>query len=969
MFWKKKPQLKLVEEKVVPGQNMVQQLFPWDIRENGILVTCAGKLNKNKKSLAVFIRLTEPDSTLLDYVGRYQETIQPLNSYFALEDSVGTGQQLQIIRYVKPSFSNAIIQESVKVSRQHGTLASRIMAEHTEQWQEQGLVPDVHTYACLNMDLEAPWITHADLRKQEKQLLKRARAMVIAFGQAGYGCTLLQEKQEVMQVLWEYFNPQLSLTCPAPEPKTVPSSQFNDASLKHTPALAGDSLRKQLCTSPYEFQAEYMYGDGLYRAFLVLSALPKKSLSGFEQLYRLDLDMVISQFWSMVGIRDIAGELERSQGWANELQKDFGDRVANTGLEKGIDNIQELRDAVGEASNLVKYKLMICVRAKTIEELDEAVSRVEACIAGVDGAVLYREKEVTRIKRCFLECAPGVPQLRVDYNDGKSHILLTDRAVWFLPRYGIPNSDPYTAEIAHSLAWSQDGTLVRKNHWGQTAGNIVVGFGLPGTGKSWDLKTTCMQLAPHYKDGGVRIWTVDNNGPLTSFDFINRMNGGKIVRFSDDLPVSLPTFDITGDKPTSGERRYLVKSVWLDIHGENAPPMPMAFGSVLSTAITCMYRDNPQPNYDDLVEVLRAWTVDTKYEQYRQDLNYWATSLEQFCSGSYLSKIKEIPDHPDGDFYDFFGRRDGLRLGDLADVPIVSWNLEGLTDAFLRQKVGLLLTKMMLSFGRLLGLRSAKEGKPYSLEVLVDEGWETLNIDGGDFLNQINRRHRHIRTRLYFFTQNSDDLKGEVGRVILNNASHWKLFSTGKNPKEEANSLGLSFVEARRCSELQRVRGVYGQFLYRRKLDNSAIQSHILLNVMPVSSSGSWIAAITGDRDECVLREMLLRQLGAESVLEATEEQCHIVFEVMGKVWPQGLPISSEDTGKRSKEEGWPLAMEMLEAHQANRSTRQMLEKEAQTIREILRKKPRRETDLNGTNGHHSSHAQKVTWVKEGDFR
>ncbi len=963
MFWKRKEPAFI--EKEVRGQNMVQALYPWEIRENGLLVTSAGKEKKFHKSLVATISLIEPDSTLLDYLGRFQQTIIPLKSFFALEESVGTGQQLQILRYTKPCFSNPIVNKSIEVARKHGSLASRIQAEHTEQWQQEGHVPEVSTYALLNMELEGPWIKRSELKKKEKQLLKRAKDMVRAFAAAGYTCKLLTERQPVMNLLWEYFNPTRALTCPAPEPIGVPQHQFNDASLKHTPALAPDSLRKQLVTSPYEFRRDYVYGDNLYRAFLVLDSLPKRALSGFEELYKLDLDLVISQFWNMVGIRTIAQELEQVGVWADELRKDFGDRVANTKLEKDIENIEELRDNLTESDNLIKYKLMVCVRAKSVEELDEAVSKVEATVAGIDGATLYREKEVTRLKRCFLECGPGVPQLSVDYQDGKSHVLRTDRAAWFLPRYGVPKSDAYTPGIAHTLAWSTKGTLVRKNHWGATAGNIVVGVGLPGTGKSWNQKTICMQLAAHHEDSGVRIWTIDNNGPLTSFDFINRMNGGKIVRFSDDLAVSLPTFDILGDKPTSGERRYLVKSVWLDINGENAEAMPMAYGSVLSSAITCMYKVSTQPNYDDLVEILREWAQDQKYEQYRKELNLWATSLEQFCSGAYLSKIKEIPHHPDGDYYDFFGRKEGLRLAALEDVPMVSWNLEGLADEFLKKKVGLLLTKMMLSFGRLLGLRSSREGKPYSLEVLVDEGWETLNIDGGEFLNQINRRHRHIRTRLYFFTQQASDLTGEVGIVVLKNASHWMVFSTGQDTTEEAKSLGLSPVEIQRCSELKRVPGVYGEYLYRRKLDNSAIESHILLNVLPVSDKGSWLPAITGDRNECILREALLRQLGAESLLEASQEDCEIVFDVMGKIWPRGLPGSSDDTEKLSKDEGWAIAVKMLEEHQTRQKTRHFLDQEEEVIIGLLEAKKAKRKSFRKRNGPIGN--QEARWSQIGE--
>jgi energy-coupling factor transporter ATP-binding protein EcfA2 len=954
MFWKKlglkqetkKPTQKLSqksakgheaidEEKMMRGHNMVTQLFPWEVRDDGILVTCAGKEHKFKKTISVIIRVWEPDCSLSDYGDRHLFNIKPIEVLMRTEESVGKKQQLQIVRFSKPAFENALINETLSTVQENNSVANQIFVEHAKIWQKSGNVPDIRTFLILSFDFADAWIEEEKFHKQVRLLKNRANRLALAFSDAQYRCEILKEPQAVMQMLWEYFNPVKSVTIPAPTPRPVPKGgQFNEASVKRDPALTPDSLRKQLVTSPYEFGRDWVFGDGMYRAFLYLGCLPKQSLSGFAPLYQLDLDLVITQYWSMEGINDIAGELEKSQLWGDELRKDFGDRMSNSKLQKDIDNIEELKDAVTEAENLLKFKFMVCVQSKTLQDLEEGVSKVESCIAGIEGATMYREMEPTRLKRCLLESAPGCPKLRVDYSDGRAHVLQTNRAVWFLPRYGTPPSDGLSKGTAFSTAWATNGNLVRKIHWGKTAGNIVLGFGTPGTGKSWYLKMMAMTLSLHVESCGVRIWSIDNNAALTSFDFINKMLGGEIIRFSDEKPVSLPTFDIAGDKPTSEERRYLVASIWLDIYGESAPALDPAFGSVLSSAITQMYKLGSKPNYDNLVQILREWAMDSKYRQYRQSLIYAATSLERFCTGEYLSFIKEIPDHPNGDYYEFFGQTEGLRLHDLIDVPIVSWNLEGLGDGFLRKKVGLLLKKMMMSFGRLLGQRSSNEGRPFSLEVLIDEGWETLAIDGGDFLNQINRRHRHIRSRLYFFTQNSEDLRKDVGIIIRNNASHWIILSTGRRAEDEMELLGLTQVEAERCAELRRVKNVYGEFLYRRKLDNSAIESQLLLNVMPCTDDGSWIAALTGDREECNVREMILHELGAQSLLSAQQWQCQLAFEVMGKVWPRGLPHDGEKD-RLTRDEGWPIAQKLIQEKLARQVIARDLSERERSINEF----------------------------------
>lgn len=910
---------------------MAKYLPWWDIKDNGYIVAAD---RGARKTLVAVVRLDEPDTLLMDIGQVFASTIVPLDVHFRTEDAIGVGQQLQILRQVSyPTDGHPVVEGSVDFPSPNVEEAARILREFVCNRQRQGAMPIVHTHLFLSYDFDKRFIQASERREAENELAKRLENLGAAFDRAGYGFERVKDPRVVMEVLWRYCKPKTSQRVAAPWPKSeLAHGQLADFTLRRHPELALDSIRRQLSDS-YAFSYNHCTGDDTVQALLSLATLPDSARSGFAPLFLLASaghDMVISQCWRNDGKKRIGDELEKRQFLAEDLMRSFGDRVSNSGLGSTVEGIEKLRRDITEATNIIRYCLTIRVQAEIPEcgpnpedpktpqqaygqamaELERAVAAVTNAGNSAAGATFHREKFAGRVQRAWLCTAPGIPQALVDYKH-RGHVIRADRATWFIPRYGEPPSDVLTPGEPYTLLWSPSGNVVRKANWGYTRGSLVLIWGPQGFGKSTLAKAMAGQLQC---EENTYTWFTDNNLALTSYDFFVSYHGGRNIRFSDQNPVSIDTFDIAGGFPTPREQALLIEVIWFDIHRKWVD-RPGEMESLLATALYRTYRSTPRPTYDDLVEVLRNWEDPVQ----KKEMKRWALSLEAFCSSEYLSKIKGVTDHPAGQYWTFFGKREGLRVQDLQKWRVVHWNLQELSNEYLKKKTALMLKKMSLSFAELQGRRSVKEGKSYFLDVFMDEGWKLLTLDGGEFLTEVARRHRHYKLRLYFMTQYLEDLLSPEGQIVLKSANHWFMLGSQDGGKAEKEILGLTDVEADRCAATTLVPGVAGDVLWRRKLSSGELQTHLLINAIPYTSDGSWVPLITGERKECELREKILQALGAKDTEDATTDQCRVACDIFGRVWPNGLPSSKEDRYKLTREAGWVEVEKMLEQYKLAR--------------------------------------------------
>jgi hypothetical protein len=120
--------------------------------------------------------------------------------------------------------------------------------------------------------------------------------------------------------------------------------------------------------------------------------------------------------------------------------------------------------------------------------------------------------------------------------------------------------------------------------------------------------------------------------------------------------------------------------------------------------------------------------------------------------------------------------------------------------------------------------------------------------------------------------------------------------------------------------------GYYSTFYFRRRQANGLMNSYILLNPVPYSRSGSWLPLLTGERDEGILRERILRLLGAESINTATPEQLIETFRIYGRIWPNGFPSNKEDITRKTLEDGWLEVLDFVETYKARQNARKSME-------------------------------------------
>jgi hypothetical protein len=887
------------------------------------------KDEQNFKSLQCVARLIEPYTQLLTVDQVMQRVIAPLDTHFRSAAAIGVGEHLQILRHLRPGRTDEIdlLDAAVAPTTAMGRRSTATYLEWARNYQASGKVPGIDTWVFLTLNLAKVRVTKTELMSATHILIERFQRMAEAFQLGGYDFFILKDEIAAIEPDWQYLNPKRSLLHRPPKPHhQLLAGNLRESELERNPHLSVESLRQQLAVTPYEYKSSYAFaGDGTYQRLLTLQALPDDAKKGLEPLYRAQSELAdegvgvwLSQHWRMVGKRQIARELEGRARKAEDMFNSLGDRVANSQLPATIANIDKMRERAVAANEIVEYALTMRVDAASLTALDRATNRMITAINELPGAQVIEEYMKYRVRKTWHQCAPGNPVSQVDYKH-RGKILCADQASLLLPRYGQPKSDPSKPGMPYSIFWTPDGMSVRIAPWGVAASSVWAIYGPPGSGKGAFSKAETEQFMGF---SNTRIWYIDNNDERTSVDFQVKAHGGLNVRLTDTSDVCLSTFAIAGQTPSAEEYHLITEGVWFDIHRENDIPLHGQSETILDEVLRKLYDTCQKPGYDDLVDLLTTWKPDI-HTPLRQE---WATSLQMFCSAEYLSFLRGCPQHP-GKYYQMFGHPDGLGLHDLLQYPIVSFNLAGISSDFVKQRLCMILKKMIMSFGILLSDEAIKTGSTYYFDVKIDEGWSLFRLKGGpELLDELVRKHRHVCIRLQFITQLLKELCSSMGQVVLNAANHFVVLGSGDHPEEETRILGLSPVEQSAILKLCMVPGYTGQFFFRRKEASGKLTTMVLENPIPYTKKGSWMPLLTGDGPEGNLRLRVLSLLGAPSIARATTEQCIEAASILSEVWPHGLPKSSSDTTKLSEIQGWSRVLERVAQFHQNQAIRQSIE-------------------------------------------
>ena len=906
----------------------ISEQLPWIdvLAEDGMMVVMDPN-SKGHRSLVAVARLTEPYTQLWTPAQTWNQSISRIDAHFRSVGSIGYGEQMQVIRYISQGLQEVReeldnLEAAIHPQGEMAKESSRIYLDWARRFQAQGYIPKIDTWLYLTHSLHSVIVSEEVLSEAKASLKRRMSGLGNTFIAAGYDFRTLHTDQEILEPLWKYCNPRQSASVSAPmsAKKELRQGNINLTNLLRNPHLAVASIRRQLGASSYSFHPHFCYGDQTYQALLNLDILPDDARMGLLPLYQemanlrtQGIGIWISQSWLMTGKAAIGKVLEGRERLARDLYNSFGEKVANSQLPDTIENIQTMRYESTEANQIVQYTCTARVDAPDIDTLSNACLELQGSVNQMPGARLYREEWSSRIRKTWLQGAPGVPVSMVDYKY-RGNILRADRASFLLPRYGEPQSDPVGHDMPYSLYWTASGSPVRIVPWGVSNSSIWVVYGGPRTGKGVWSKSTAQQYSAF--DNSF-FWYIDNNAEGTSVDFLVKANDGINIRFDDSSEVCLPTFDIAGETPTATEKVMLAESLWFDIHRGQKVLLSGDLEAILDQSIIKVYNSYENPSYDQYVETLYLWENDD-YTKVRHE---WAKSLELFCSGKYLSGLyKKKMD--DGKYYRLFGDRNGISLRGLLDYRIVSWNLQGMSNEFLRRKVALLLKKSFMSFGIMLSNKGAEENRNYYFNCDIDEGWSLFHLENGDaLLNEIVRKHGHIGMCLKFITQGLKELKSAMGAVVLDFATHFIVTGAGDSPKEESETLGLNPLEQRAILHLDQEKGFFGSFYFRRRKADGSYTSYLLVNPVPAitepnehgeeEDSGSWIALLMGGKEEGEMRKRILKLLDADSIAEAQAEQIREAGRIFGLVWPHGLPMTEQDKNKRSRGKGWLMVEEL----------------------------------------------------------
>jgi hypothetical protein len=892
---------------------------------------------EKKVSIQCVARLVEPYTQLLSLEQVLQRVITPLDTHFRAADSIGEGEHMQILRHLRPGSTQELdlLEKAVDPQTAMAERASETYLQWGRNYQAEGSVPGIDTWIYLTVSMGKERVTPDEMKHAVTVLQRRFERLGEAFRQAGYEFYHLKDERQAIEADWQYFNPERSKLHSAPKPHhQLMAGNLRRNQLQRNPHLAVESIRQQLGLTPYQFKGGYAFaGDGTYQRLLTLQTLPDDAKNGLEPLYRAQdelsdkgVGLWISQHWRMRGKKAVANELTNRQRKAEDMYNSLGDRVDNSSLGKTMDNLDEMRERAASANEIVEYALTLRVDAPDLATLDWATNRVITGINELPGAELIQESFKYRIRKTWQQCAPGSPVSFVDY-EYRGKLLCADHAVLFLPRYGHPKSDSLKDGMPYSIFWTPQGMPVRIAPWGIASSSVWAIYGPPGRGKGVVSKAETQQFMAF---NNTRVWYIDNNDERTSVDFQVKLNDGLNVRLTDASDICLSPFMTVGRFPTGEEFSLITDGVWFDITRLTAEGTAVdaslvlrgATETILDEVLRTLYDRYEKPNYDNLVDLLLTWPEDD-HSLMRHD---WATSLQVFCSREYLSRLRGKAQYP-GKYYRMFGRSDGLELQDLFKYPIVSFNLAGISNQFVKQRLCMILNKMIMSYGIFLSNQAVKSGITYYLDVKIDEGWSLFRFKGGpEMLDELVRKHRHVSIRLQFITQLLTELMSDNGKIVLNAANHFVVLGAGESPKVESEVLGLTQVEQAAITNLSMVPGYSGQFFFRRKEASGNITTMVLENPVPYTETESWMPILAADGPEGTMRLRILSLLGAESIAKATTGQCMEAASILARVWPHGLRKLNSDTSKRSDVEGWPLVLELVHQYQSNQSIRQSME-------------------------------------------
>lgn len=489
-------------------------------------------------------------------------------------------------------------------------------------------------------------------------------------------------------------------------------------------------------------------GSRFMRVYAVTGVPSRVEVGFLDSLYSSgDIDVAIHVY--PADLKDIVSELTRKiTAW--ESQRIIEDRrgdIHNQGiLRQAVEDAWELRDNIQTNRDRMFYvTVLFSVGATSLEALDTASRSLEESLAG---RAIHSRRLVLRQDHALKSVVPiaqnRIPDIYRALNMG-----------------GISALFPFTtSDLSHA-----GGVLLGVN--GLTGGpvffdpfssnnyNMAV-LAASGAGKTFFMKMFSARSALM----GVRTVLIDPEG---EYEALTKRLGGVYIKFDPEGGCLINPFDIETDSETGflGLRSKLLemKSLFVSIAEMSGFEIKGADAAALEDAIRFLYEER------GITEEPISLTERGPEGYVRKDLPtvsdlYAALRSPEFALEHVAAVLKPLVR---GGTVDIF---DGQSVADLADAPVICFDVSRLDEKFLRPvAMHICLAWVWEKF--------IKHGdKNIYKRVVVDEGWKFMKYEeSANFLEEMARRARKRKAGLCIASQSFAEFSEKPqGRALLSNA-------------------------------------------------------------------------------------------------------------------------------------------------------------------------------------------------------
>jgi conjugal transfer ATP-binding protein TraC len=468
-----------------------------------------------------------------------------------------------------------------------------------------------------------------------------------------------------------------------------------------------------------EEKVDHILIDGVYLRNLFISGYPFNASSGWlNPLINFNHDVDVSYQLHEIEANLSLPKLNRK---ITELESTKRSMVRNgqiigPDLLDPLDSAKTLRDKIQRGQEkLFQVSVYICIKAKTMDELNKLTKIIESAMA----ARLFFVKAASYRQ---VEALQSVLPRAQDIMSQKRNLDSSSAALTFP---FISSELVEETGILYGINKSNNSLVIMDRFSLNNANSIV--FAESGSGKSYATKVEILRQLIQ----GTKIIVID---PEREYEKLSQSIGGTYIKLSAKSKQKINPFDLS---VTSHDREDLVEHIQdlIEIIATMCEGLSTREKSAVDKALVKLYkrRKKSTPLLEDLYKELHNLGQINLCDR-----------LEKFISGS----LADVFNHPTN-----IELNNRLIIFDIKDLP-----------ESLRRVMMMILSNFVQNQVKL---------KPDKRLLVIDEGWLLLqNEESARFIAGLVRRARKYFLGVTFITQAANDfLNNDYGRAIASQSS------------------------------------------------------------------------------------------------------------------------------------------------------------------------------------------------------